>query len=495
MQTQKNPREDICVVCMILLLVLSYGSFGGEAFVAAAAEAKTGGDGPYACQGVQLLLDDYLIEDSANLIRQINQPKRDSTIPNPLIRGEEDRCFQPFFTVLQDPQTKRFRIWYGCWDDQKRMDRSHIGYMESLDGIQWIRPHRVLKDPATIQFGSEVIDEGPDYSNPEQRYKYGYWFDGGLRIAVSPDGMNFKPLVDRVVLKHDHDINNISWDPIRKQYAAIVSTYTTDPEWDGQRRVTKQSFSKDLVNWDQTWYVVRPDKEKDQGITQFYAMSGFVTRGPLRIGMIKVLRDDLKADEPPLIEPGAYGIGYSALAWTRDGRRWIREPGVFFDRNPKPQTWDRAHAWIDEQLIVGEEVYLYYAGYKQGHKANRFAERQIGLVKMPLDRYVARRPQPGKTGRLQTIPLVIKAAGGLVVNTDVSKGTLRVQVRDAQNKVIEGLRFQDCGKISGDGIRLPVLWGDKTEMGKKLAELKGRPIKLEFELSDASLYAFEFVEK
>ncbi len=32
------------------------------------------------------------------------------------------------------------------------------------------------------------------------------------------------------------------------------------------------------------------------------------------------------------------------------------------------------------QVIVEEQVYLYYGGYKQGHKMNRFEERQIGLV-------------------------------------------------------------------------------------------------------------------
>lgn len=484
------------VLCVILSLILSHAYLGTKALAAdpAATQADAGGETPHPCRGVQLFLDDYLIEKSENVARQVNQPKRDPNLPNPLITGEEDRCFQPFFTVLKDPQTGRFRIWYGSWYDDKQQNRSHIGYMESLDGIHWLRPHRVLKDPATIQFGSEVLDEGPDYSDPEQRYKYGYWFEGGLRIAVSSDGLNFKPLVDRIVLKHNHDIDNISWDPIRKRYAAIISTYTTDPEWEGQRRVTKQSFSTDLLNWEEPWYVLRPDKEKDEGITQFYAMSGFITRGPLRIGMAKILRDDLKADKPPLIEPDAYGIGVTALVWTRDGKNWHREPEVFFDRNPKPQTWDRAHAWIDEQLIVGQEVYLYYAGYKQGHKANRFRERQIGLVKMPLDRYVARKPLPGRTGRLLTIPLLAEAARGLVVNADASKGTLRVQVRDAHDNVIEGLRFSDCAKITGDGTKLPVLWADEKETKRKLAELEGGQIKLEFEMRDVSLFAFEFLE-
>lgn len=485
-----------CALCAMLCSVLGQSILGIPVFAGRAGGARETTDGkmPHLCQGVQLLLDDYLIDENENVIRQVNPPTRDAVIPNPLIRGEEDQCFQPFFTVLRDPQTLRFRIWYGCQTSDQKIDRSHIGYMESQDGINWIRPHRVLHDPATIQFGSEVIDEGPDYFDPEQRYKYGYWFNGGLFIAVSPDGIHFKPLVDRIVLRHDHDINNISWDPVRKCYAAIVSTYTTDPEWEGLRRVTKQSFSKDLVNWMEPWYVVRPDKTKDEGITQFYGMSGFLTRGPVRIGMVKVLRDDLKADEPPLIEADAYGIGYTALAWTYDGRHWYRETEPFFDRNPEPQTWDRAHAWIDEQLIVGQEVYLYYCGYKQGHKANRFRERQIGLVKMPVDRYVARKPLPGTTGRLLTVPLLVRASGGVVVNADASGGTLRVQIRDAEGNVIEGLGFGDSTKISANGIRLPVFWGDEKETKKRLLGLENRSIKIEFELTDASLFAFEFIQ-
>ena len=119
--------------------------------------------------------------------------------------------------------------------------------------------------------------------------------------------------------------------------------------------------------------------------------------------MVKVLRDDLKADQPP--EPrDAYGIGYTTLAWTRDGEHWTRDREKFFDRHPQHGAWDHAHAWIDEQVPVGDEVYLYYGGYKSGHKVNRFEERQIGLVKMKRDRYVAR--EAGADGGSFRTPLV-----------------------------------------------------------------------------------------
>ncbi|HOD50652.1 MAG TPA: hypothetical protein PLJ71_10975 [Candidatus Hydrogenedentes bacterium] len=49
-------------------------------------------------------------------------------------------------------------------------------------------------------------------------------------------------------------------------------------------------------------------------------MDGYLARRDLLIGMVKVLRDVLKADDPP----DAYGVGYTALAWTHDGQTRVR---------------------------------------------------------------------------------------------------------------------------------------------------------------------------
>ena len=125
--------------------------------------------------------------------------------------------------------------------------------------------------------------------------------------------------------------------------------------------------------WDPLHRIVVADSE-DEGITEFYGIGGVIARGPLLLGMLKVLRDDLPH------EPGGEirGIGYTALAWTWDGRRWERDRLPFLDRNPEPGSWDCAMTWIDSQLIVGDQIYLYYGGYARGHKVNRHQERQIG---------------------------------------------------------------------------------------------------------------------
>ncbi len=431
--------------------------------------------------GPHLLIDESLIAASDNLERQVNTPQRDPAIPNPVITGKEDGCFQPYMSVLRTPDTGRFRIWFGHRVEDFNGGRSHIACMDSEDGIHWQRPARVLNDPAPIQFGVSVIDDGPGFPNAEQRYKYGWYMDGGLKIAASPDGLAWTPLTDGPVLRHNHDITGLFRDTIRKRYVATISVYRTGDAWSGQRRITMQSASNDLVTWQTPHYVVTPDSQ-DAGETQFYAMDGYLERGPLTIGLVKVLRDEVKVDNPP-DPPDAYGMGYTALAWTHDGETWYRDRTHFFDPDPKKGAWDHAHAWIDEQVLVGDEVFLYYGGYARGHKVNRFEERQIGLLRIPRDRYVAR-VAGEKPGHLIT-PVLMLNAGRITLNADASQGSIVVEVLDEQRQPIPGFTAQDTTPLVANGLDLPKTWA------KPLQALNGKPVCLRFTLRNARLYAFE----
>lgn len=355
--------------------------------------------------------------------------------------------------------------------------RSRLAYMESLDGIHWTNAPRVL-DVGPIQFGASVIDQGPGFSKPEQRFKLGWYFERGLKTATSSNGIDWNSAAG-FAIEHNHDINGIFWDPIRKQYAAILSFYISGDTWSGVRRISKQSVSQDFMHWKEPWPVITPDG-RDEGETQFYAMDGFLARGELLVGMVKVLRDDLKADNPPE-PPDAYGIGYTTVAFTRNGRDWTRERTPFLDRAPKAGAWDHAHAWIDEQVAVGDEIYLYYAGYKSGHKVNRFQERQIGLIKMKRDRYVARE---AADGILRTKPFLFSASK-FFLNADASRGEVRVQLLTSEGKPIKGFAASDCEPVRDDGVKTEVTWR------RSLRALSGKPVILEFRLKKAALFGFE----
>jgi hypothetical protein len=237
------------------------------------------------------------------------------------------------------------------------------------------------------------------------------------------------------------------------------------------------SVSDDLIHWRDPWFIFTPD-EKDEGETQFYCMDGVIARGDLLLGTLKVLRDDLPAD------PGGpvAGTGYTVLAWSRDGEHWTRDREPLLDRNPTPGTWDHAMTWGDEQLVVGDETWIYYGGYARGHKIERFTERQIGLARMPRDRYVAR--EAGETrGTLRT-PLVVPNATYMTVNARVD-GELRARLLDPSGRPLSGFGWDDCQPIRGDSVAHPVAWKGR------LASIAGRPVVIEFALRKAALYGFE----
>ncbi|MGQ9731873.1 MAG: hypothetical protein ACUVX8_11465 [Candidatus Zipacnadales bacterium] len=423
----------------------------------------------FLCSGPHLFIDDYLIAEQSNLTRLINHPVK---LPEPVVTGPEDHCFQPYLTVLRDPDSGLFRIWYGV---PESASQSHLAYMESNDGIHWKRPPRVLTDPTPIQFGVSILDEGPDYVDPSARYKYGYWHEGGLKIAASPDGLVWTPLAPGVVLSHNHDINSIFRDPLRNRYIAFISSYTEGPTWIGQRRISLSSVSDDLLHWREPWVIFAPD-EQDEGETQFYCMDGVIVRGNLLIGLLKVLRDDLPAD------PGGprAGIGYTVLAWSHDGEHWTRDREPFLDRGPAG-AWDHAMTWGDEQLIVGEETFIYYGGYKQGHKINRFTERQIGLARMLRDRYIARRAG-NERGYLRT-PLLNCEGLSLTINAAV-QGYVRLRLLDEAGTPLPGFDWDDCQPIRGNAVDLPVAWRSPD------AQLPRGPFCIEFALRNADLYGF-----
>jgi len=431
--------------------------------------------------GPHLFIDDYYIATSANVKRVVGVPQRDAAIPNPMVTGKEDGCFQPYMTIIKDDATGRFRMWFGARTEDMNSSRSHIGYLESKDGVHWDRPARILSDPAPIQFGVSVIDEGAAFSRPEARYKFGWYMDGGLKIATSPDGYAWTALGADPVLRHNHDITSLFYDPLRKRYMATISVVREGDAWKGRRRLTMQSYSQNLRDWSPPHYVVVPDATRDEGETQFYAMDGFLTRGELIVGMVKVLRDELKADTPP--EPSdQYGMGYTELAWSRDGETWVRDPEPYFRPNPEKGTWDHAHAWIDDQLLVGDQTYLYYAGYARGHKVNRFEERQIGLLTIKRDRYVGRVAGEG-VGTITT-PLLRLGAGGLSVNVDAAGGVLTAQLNDDAGHAIPGFAFDDCAPINVDALDAPLRWG------KAMSEVKEKAVHVTFKFERATLYGF-----
>jgi hypothetical protein len=434
--------------------------------------------------GPQLFIDNYLIASQSGLGRSIHSPQKVST---PLINGADNyhNC-APYATVLRNPATGQYRMWYDANID----GTNYLVSTTSNDGINWDQPYQTLMNIAASGYGASVIDDGP--SNPAARYKY-VWYSAvepkGLHVATSSDGLTWNPVSSNAVVSATQmeDIISIYHDQLRGLYIMPGKLITSGTTWTGDRRIVVQTAGTDLLHWQTPWRTITPDAH-DAGKTEFYSMSGIVERGGLLVGLLKVLRDDIVAEGAPTeTPPGALpapvgGIGYTVLTWSRDGVHWERDSEPFLDRSPIAGDWDHAMAWGDSQLTVGDQTYVYYAGYRWGHKWDRYHDRQIGMATMTKDRYVSRDAGDAQ-GTLLT-SLFTMSGNGLSVNADV-RGSLDMRILDADGSPLAGFGWSDFQTIHGDSIAHAAKWaGD-------LSGLKGAPVQLEFRLVDGSLYGFE----
>jgi hypothetical protein len=462
-------------------------------------------------RGPQLFIDDELIAASKGLKKVTQHPQR--FLDGPVL-GANEHTTQPYVTVLRDAEFGRFRMWY----NHDIGPEAAIAYAESDDGVKWTLPKLDLLGPDNRlfkigrskdngSFGVSVVDSGAKASDPARRYTM-MWWSGiasppGACIAFSPDGIHWTPHDGNPVLPyyaHEHprvaigvgDITDLFHDPIRNRFAALFKLHANEADgWTpgpragkAFRRLVGASYSDDATHWAEPWRVITPHP-LDKGLLEFYSAGGTIARGPLLISFIRMLHDDYSP------EPGGEptGIGYTTLATSRDGVHWRRHDDIFFDRNPQPGTWDRAMTWVGSSVIVGDEIYLYYGGYARGHKVEPTKERQIGLAKMPLDRFVSIEPENRSAATLTTAPLRLPDNDSqMIVNADASNGRLRAQVRNDKGVVLSGFAFDDCSPITSNGLRTSLKWSD----GKPLP--KGKVIQLEFELTNAKLYAFDIAQ-
>ncbi len=472
--------------------------------------------------GPHLFIDDYLIAYSGNLTKTTHAPKR---VLNEPIMGWQQGTWQPYLTVLRDPETQKFRMWYNRGIGRE----CAIAYAESEDGIKWSTPNLgILGDdnrlfmisyPHQNGYGISVIDEGTSFADKERRFKAAWWGqskpwteespngggDPGMRVAFSPDGIHWSQYEGNPVLPDFGekwfvddprrpygvgDIIDVYWDSMRGRYGALLKTpavtsdgYSTGPRARHYiRRLVSASASDDFMHWRQPWRIIVPET-RDAGQLEFYGIGGTIARGGLLIGFVRMLHDDYAA-EP---DGPKDGIGYTTLATSRDGVHWERQDDIFFDRNSESDTWDRAMTWVGSALPVGDELYLYYGGYKRGHKIAPETERQLGLAKMPMDRFVSRDATGSVQGILITAPLrpSKSEAYKLVLNANASSGQIRLRLCDALSReVLPGYGFEDCEPISGDGLALPVVW-------QKNSNLPTAAFRIEFEVTQASLFGFD----
>ena len=478
---------------------------GSIASFAAAAESRRS---PHDLTGPwQLFVDDYLIAAKKNVVRQYHPFEKYRG--NPLIVADkswEADCVNAC-TVMPQEDGSGFRMYYYCWTEDKKTKKrsaSFMCYATSKDGLKWEKPNLGLyqwdgdgtKNNNILPDGPASVMFTPWEKDPNKRYQG----VGGLYHAFSsPDGLRWKQESKETIVSGG-DTSHFYWDPHTKRFRAHVkggANNRVSGEVRGlSRREVGFSETNDLTRFPPLRLVMAPDDFDDTWCkpgtvqrTHFYACP-VLPYETMYVGFLQIYR-------PEDVWGFFHGPLWLELVTSRDGIHWLREECdtalqnsnslQSMSRPPllnigKFRQFDRGMVLAPPPVLVGDQLWLYYTGYDELHDLLPYRSA-IGLARLRKDGFASldADASPGEvlTKRFAGV------SGALEVNCTASGGSIRVELLDADGRVIPGYGRDECEALTGDSVRQTVTW-----KGKKEFPANGGPVRFRFIVERASLYWF-----
>ena len=465
---------------------------------------------------VQLFVDDYVVDTTDGVRRQVNQWKKYPG--NPVVRPSKPwevggTYLNMYGSVIYDEDEKLFKCWYWTMNaEESPVPTKNIKvmcYATSADGIHWEKPSVGIfeflgsKDnnivmaskfedknsvPTLFTFGAIKTPWDPD---PARLYKACFYerppgakYMGphdGAWSAVSPDGIHWTKS-KAPVMPEVGDTVGFFYDSLHQRYVCFSKRYV-----DGGR-ARFQCESDDFTNWTKSRLILKSDSQDDQPC-DFYNNTGFVW-GEMLLGWLQVF---YKHDDPYkhrlVLE----------LIYSRDGLNWNRMPS----REPALEvgpdgSWDRTNqsAATGTPIVVGDQMYMYYGGDVRYHGPRKGVDLgvthgQVGLGTLRRDGFVSMDATPGG-GVLTTKPLELTSSPAgdgsveLHVNVISDNGHCQVELLDAAGEPIAGYTKKESDDIVQDTVDTVVTWNGNGD----IAELVRQPVRLRFHMKNARLYSF-----
>lgn len=460
-------------------------------------------------RNAQLFLDDSWIEDAGYVNRVWHQANK---YPDPVIRADkpwERNCIVAYGSVIQ--HGGKFKAWYINWTRDFQM---MVCYADSDDGIHWEKPNLGLhefngstdnnivmtpKEPNGMIDDITVIDDRSDRAWP---LKALYWDDStkvtnkkkkspsGIYLSRSKDGIHWESMGK--VLPRFGDRFNVLGSKHGGKYKALVRA--PGMRDGGKGRVAHYIESKDLKRWSKPRRSVEADVE-DAAHMEIYSMVPFQYEGLVLGGIERMVMS------PDILD--------TEIAWSRDGATWTRSrTRPRFIELGIPRTWD--DTWINltanDPIHQGNLLWFYYSGRSSAHSvAYPHNLGHIGLATLRVDGFCSMQAQEAP-GWIVTKPMTWPDAD-LLLNYDARRdnkshptnhaiGEIRIAALDAAGKEIKGFTFDDfgsrcgnTGRVNGATCYAPQMWGDNEN--RSLRKLKGKRMRLKFQLRDIHLYSFK----
>lgn len=450
--------------------------------------------------GRQLFVDDFLIEESS-LYRTFHPaayhpaspvltPEREWEMRD---RHAIDTKIQPSPSAMPfsdgvffDPADGLFKLWYMAGYQQA------TALAVSHDGVSWQRPNLPVVKGTNIVWpdrrDSNTVWVDLD-APPRSRYKMASFVfaANALRLSESSDGIRWRTVGDSGPCA---DRSTLFRNPFRGVW---VFSLRADDEG-GVRRYRRYHESRSFpARWRATdpvsWVAadaLDPARPELQAQSELYNLDA-VAYESVMLGLFTIFRGESRDREKP---------NDICVAFSRDGFHWdrsARQPFLTVSETPGDWNWGNVQSAGGGCLVVGDRLYFYVSG-RQGIPGTNLPGRcSTGLAILRRDGFAsltdqwpvgAPRRVLGDRTSVITRPLRFRGRH-LFVNAEAA-GEIRVEVLDANGRVVDGYSAADCVPVRGDSTTHAVRWNRAAT----LDGLHRETIRLRFSLLRSRLYAF-----
>lgn len=451
-----------------------------------------------------LVLDSRIIAQENNVELTVGAAHKDGN--NPLFKEDkpwEPRFDNPYCSVIYDDEEEIYKCWYSIftrsdskgelpgeglpsekrawveWTEGKR--RFGVCYATSRDGINWDKPELGLIDFNGSKRNNIVIEhyrlavmKDPHETDPRRRYKAIKPERQKSAVWFSPDGIHWSNKHDVGPMDIGDTHPSVWWDENLGKYGLITRGWggaKTEGRYGFQgHRQAVRSESEDFMRWSKTETVM-------EGLDPRMQIHDLIVlpHAGVYLGMVGLF--DIETSRQ-----------WCELAWSPDSKQWHRiQPGKpLISNGPVMGDYDWGCIFAAAPIVKKDEILLYYGandGRFMGWRNGFFA-----LARLRPDGFAGYEQVAGgsnKTGDLTTNAVSV-VGNSLGISADVApSGYVKVMLLDNHLKhVAEGELVTTT--VSDAKIE----WKDEFS----LKSLKGREIKLKFELRESKIFSFTFHE-
>ncbi len=407
----------------------------------------------------------------------------------------------------------------------------------STDGIHWEKPALGLSfyqglDTNCTEHGFQFVFVDPN-ADPAQRYKkFGFLDDESFGlVSVSPDGLRFYPYPRRLLPFFADSQNVVLWDDERARYrfylrgrnedgrtvvyaetstleqplpyeSVVRQPHTGSRSYPHIRQELSAVLAADEADW-AGWQDPRP------GMVDIYHSAAF--KYPWAQGVYLAFPNiyyHYSSRTTPQALNTNDGEFEVQLAVSRDGQTWTRY------RTP----------YVARGVLDGTRMYIISMGQGLLRRGNRLYQYVIALPRTHgfgaefdgewrwifRDQETRMRWMTGERGGIYRTEIGLHRFVSLQAGTDESivttlpfrylgnrlllnlrtagNGFVCVGLLDERGRSLPGRSLADCDPLQGDGYELTATWRSEADIGA----WSGMPVRLQFRLQQADLFAFEF---